>query len=144
MDLSNWYYTYSTISQTLAALYGFLLAAYTFRVTSSDAAQTARLAAYEEAARQNPPDYTTLARTAFRQGVDVDQIQGLARSMRISFKWTIGTIAACLVLMPLTVQGLIFGKPIIAWPCLVLVVASALKCLATYYPVMMVVISRPE
>ncbi len=59
IDLSNWYYTHSTISQTLAALYGFLLAAYTFRVTSSDAAQTARLAAYEEAARQNPPDYTT-------------------------------------------------------------------------------------
>ncbi len=47
--------------------------------------------------------------------------------MRISFKWTIGTIAGCLVLMPLTVQGLIFGKPIIAWPCLVLVVASALR-----------------
>lgn len=84
MDLSNWYYTYSTISQTLAALYRFLLAAYTFRVTSSDAAQTARLAAYEETARQNPPDYTTLARTAFRQGVDVDQIQGLARPTRLS------------------------------------------------------------
>ena len=144
MDISNFYYTYSTISQTLATMYGLLLAAYTFRMQSADADQNSRRERYTEAARPETQDLEALARAAHEGQRDVRDVQRLALDMRAATRWTIGTIAACLILMPVTVNGLLFSFRAISWLSLIATVALALTCLVLYSRIIMRVIPKPN
>jgi hypothetical protein len=59
-------------------------------------------------------------------------MHAVMKSMRFAMFLTAGTIAACLVLMPMTtVIANSFG-PIVVWSFLILPVASALTCLLLY------------
>jgi len=134
MDYAPIYYTYSTISQTLATAFGLLLAAYVFRMQSYEADQAKVVEEYERAARQDPPDLDTLARQSLRGNRQFSEVEDLARSMGRSLRWTGVTIGLCLFLMPLTNPRTFAGAPWVAWTFLVGTVALAFYCLWLYYP----------
>jgi len=144
MDISNFYYTYSTISQTLATTYGLLLAAYTFRVVSADADLNRRLERYKMAVSQEPMAFDALENIAHEGQKDLRDVQRLAMDMRAVTWWTIGTIAACLILMPVTVDGLLVSFRAISWLSLIATVALALTCLVLYCRIIMRVIPKPN
>jgi hypothetical protein len=144
VDASSFYYTYSTISQTLATMYGLLLAAYVFGMQSADADQKSRSERYDEARSPEGWDLATMAKEALRGQRDVCGVQGLANNMRVATRWTIGTIAACLILMPVTVKGLLFSFCAASWISLIGTVGLALWCLVLYYRIIMRVIPKPN
>ena len=90
-------------------MYGLLLAAYVFGMQSADADQKSRSERYDEARSPEGWDLATTAKEALRGQRDVCGVQGLANNMRVATRRTIGTIAACLILMPVTVKGLLFS-----------------------------------
>src|SRR4051794_10725549 len=165
MDFTPFYYTYSTIAQTLASAFAFLTAVFLMHLpelmanlqkTTDDfqkatdeinASNKAALAEKEE----TPIDLTDeMGRTIDRtkrdlaslrrvtilreQGAErMENFHAIGASMRLATSLTAGTIAACLVLMPMTtVVANSFG-PIVAWGFLILPVASALTCLWLYW-----------
>ncbi|MGA9924639.1 MAG: hypothetical protein WBQ29_14655, partial [Isosphaeraceae bacterium] len=65
-------------------------------------------------------------------------------NMRVATRWTIGTIAACLILMPVTVKGLLFSFCAASWISLIGTVGLALWCLVLYYRIIMRVIPKPN
>ena len=97
MDASSFYYTYSTISQTLATMYGLLLAAYVFGMQSADADQKSRSERYDEARSPEGWDLATMAKEALRGQRDVCGVQGLARLCFTLVTRTLPGLCVCLL-----------------------------------------------
>jgi hypothetical protein len=164
MDYSPFYYTYSTISQTLAGAFGFLGAVVIYR-TQAIESLIGELASVVEGATSEATqttlkrlrlqgDWAEFVRTVRSEGTPgkvwsgwgthvecleeleprVGQLTAIKKSLGRSLFNTAGTIAACLVCMPLTNGSTFLGRPGPAWLVLSVVVGYAIFTIAMYYP----------
>jgi hypothetical protein len=164
MDYSPFYYTYSTISQTLAGAFGFLGAVIVYKtqeiqvsveqfgkalVTYSPTEleqpfKSARTPGgwvrFLEKARSLTPELGAWhplgsnAECLAALTTQVDLLLAIKKSLRRSLLNTTATIATCFICMPLTNKDTYFGRPLVAWTVLGGVVLYAIVTLWSYYP----------
>jgi hypothetical protein len=164
MDYSPFYYTYSTISQTLAGAFGFLGAVVIYK-TQAIEGLLGRLASVVEIpspqetkatlrrlmVQGNWAEYVKTARTIgnlervqsdLGSGVEhLSELEYYARQLAVVKKSlarslfnTAFTIATCFICMPLTNKDTFFGRPLVAWTVLGGVVLYAIVTLWSYFP----------
>jgi hypothetical protein len=130
-DFTTFYYTYSTIAQTLASAFAFLTALFILRWPEILTRLEKTASGNGTAAKDQPKD-----QDAMSVGEEtVDAAHGahiVMGGMRLALTMTAGTIAVCFVLMPSTSLVAEYFGLIVARACLVLTIASALLCLLLY------------
>jgi hypothetical protein len=129
MDYSPFYYTYSTISQTLASAFGFLGAVMLYQLQQLNN-ESERL--YEQGIRLVRVEEKETCFGA--RGFILAEMDDLKAALTKPLNWTAGSIFASLILMPLTSKSTPLGSPWLAWPSLALTVASAIYTFTTYRP----------
>jgi len=143
IDYSVFYYTYSTIAQTLAGAFGFVAAVSVYQM------QFLMNAAYQNQDRmaENMNTFSGRIPAEDREGVmqmhfallkiHSAQMIALQSALFRSLVWVGSTVVACFILMPLTNSATVLGRSGIAWTCLSLTVIAAIVSLATFYPIVM-------
>jgi len=140
-DYSVFYYTYSTIAQTLAGAFGFLVAVVLYRIqtltarmqqklsSSVTAMQVAATIPMDDAERRSK-EIEAAGRIPQEEEARIDRAR---RGLVCSLRYTSGTIIASLVALPLT--PVIAGRLGICVDrvLVVLVIALAIYTIKTYY-----------
>jgi len=141
MDYTVFYYGHSTIGQTLASAFSFIVAVALFRIqaiSSSEPVVFQNALAMFKAVREDKLKGETQASELEEKilyGVKhlAETRENIKKSLRYSLYWTSGTIIACLVLMPLTNSSMI-GNPYAASVLLALTVMAGIYSITTYKP----------
>jgi hypothetical protein len=156
LDHSALYYTYSTISQTLAGAFGFIIAAIIYgkqgRLDFMHQLNTRVIHASSNLQRMRLPQPTQAREFEIQHETQIreletqlksdtealrkfgDEVLSLQNRLMLSLKMTVWTILASLIFMPLTNESSIFGAPYIRWVPLVVTVLAAIGTIRTYYP----------
>jgi hypothetical protein len=129
------YYTFSTICQTLAGAFGFLVAVVIFRVQTIEGSQSIVFEnSYSVIKHDSLPTpakeklLDAAGRVIERNQADLGRIKV---GLRWSLYWTGGTIIGCLALLP-TTPLLVLASSWLVWLVLVAAVASAIYTITTY------------
>ena len=142
MDLTTaCYYTWSTISQTLAGAFGIVVPVVIYRIQRVEERQVGVLITVQQTARviadstpteqRDAPEYREKMTKLF---ADIEVLPGQRKHaitvLISSLYWTSGTILACIFLLPLT--PVLVGMNWLAWFLMAGTVASASRCVWTY------------
>jgi hypothetical protein len=133
-DYSVFYYTYSTISQTLSGAFALLTAVAIHQIQAIQAkidfgrnkVTIGHTTDPQEMARREHATY----------GIHEDRLKAMQEVFYRALKWTGGVVIACFVLMPLTVKGGPLGNVYVAWIFLTITVVAAIWTLWTFKPLM--------
>jgi hypothetical protein len=128
-DYSVFYYTYSTIAQTLASAFGFLAAVVLYQLQEFSVWIDDNIQSLLKAADQDQ-------RLSWmdRGNNLVARRNRLLKALGRAMAFTAATVILCFVLLPLTNKSTWFGNPSPAWSCLGVTVSLAIACVFTYWP----------
>jgi hypothetical protein len=145
MNNNDFYYTISTISQTLAGAFGFLVAIVLYRMQSikeslpllkekaDDARHEAiRASSAPAAAHAMAENEKSATLAAFKE--EEQKLMAVRKELSHSLKWTAGIIIACFAAMPFVnvlTRGAFYYPSCLGLLCLVCLAAY---CVITYLP----------
>jgi hypothetical protein len=131
IDFTPYYYTYSTVAQTLASVFAFLTAVFILRWPEI-LGKLEKTVSENGAPGKDQPEQDGATSVAEETDDAANGAHVIMGGMRIALTWTAVTIGACFVLMPSTSIVAEYLGLVVARACLVLTVASALLCLVLY------------
>lgn len=128
-DHSVFYYTYSTIAQTMAGGFGFLAAVVVFQMQTLQN----RIDKYTRdwLIAQQSQDSARIRGFSNMRIACSKELENLKEPFKYSLKVTGGTIISCFVFLPLTP---LLGGSYLAWLCLAATVTTAIYSITTFYP----------
>ncbi|QDV34050.1 hypothetical protein [Tautonia plasticadhaerens] len=149
MDYTVFYYTYSTISQTLAGAFGFLAALVLFQMQYLLSKRESMFRGFGDArmkandSSHHDPERAQRLNQQIQEYLETEErkLSSAREGLPRSLKWTACTIAACLVFMPMTCEGMPLGHPLVAWVFLLPTVAAAILTLRIYLVLVLTVMA---